>query len=159
MFRSGSILIFVAAASSWSVNALAQNSQMSQPAAMPVVVQAGLRTFTIEKPPDGWKNSDFDDSAWQQGPGAFGKGESDWPVRTPWTGKEIWLRRAVEANASNALVSIHLHDKVILGRGGGIRVIIWDEQDVAVDFSDLHRGNNPPSARNRKFCYAKYDFI
>ncbi len=43
------------------------------------------------------------------------------------------------ANASNAFVSIHLHDKVILGRGGGIRVIIWDEQDVAVDFSDLHK--------------------
>src|SRR5260370_26801886 len=43
------------------------------------------------------------------------------------------------ANASNAFVSIHLHDKVILVRGGGIRVIIWDEQDVAVDFSDLHQ--------------------
>ena len=50
--------------------------------------------FATEKPSDEWASNGFDDSAWKEGPGVFGKGKHFGKrVRTSWTSDAIWLRR------------------------------------------------------------------
>jgi hypothetical protein len=52
--------------------------------------------YTTAEPPDGWQKGDFDDSAWQKGPGGFGsKGTPGAVVRTEWNSSDIWLRREI----------------------------------------------------------------
>jgi len=48
-----------------------------------------LWRITLERPPDDWLKPDFGDSAWQQAPAGFGKG--NW--RTQWTTPDLWMRR------------------------------------------------------------------
>jgi hypothetical protein len=53
--------------------------------------------YTTTQPKDGWQLKDFDDSAWQQGPGGLGtKGTPGAVVRTEWNTSDIWLRRTFE---------------------------------------------------------------
>jgi hypothetical protein len=53
--------------------------------------------FTLEDPGPDWFEPGFDDSAWREGPGGFGReGTPGAKVRTAWTGTEIWLRRIIE---------------------------------------------------------------
>lgn len=49
--------------------------------------------YTLESPPDGWNTPEFDDEAWQQARGGFGRKEG-WQSRiaTPWSTPDIWLR-------------------------------------------------------------------
>jgi tetratricopeptide (TPR) repeat protein len=71
--------------------------------------------YSTEQPPDNWMRKEFDDSAWSSGPGGFG---GAWPsravVRTPWTTKDIWLRRSFnwqpDPAAHALLLRIH-HDE------------------------------------------------
>ncbi|HID23395.1 MAG TPA: hypothetical protein EYP14_13495 [Planctomycetaceae bacterium] len=59
--------------------------------------QAVLWRYTTEKPPRDWMQPDFDDRAWRQGPGGFGrKGTPGAVVRTEWTTDHIWIRRSFE---------------------------------------------------------------
>jgi len=52
--------------------------------------------YTFSKPQEGWQNVDFDDSKWDEGPGAFGhRGEK--AVQTVWKRDitDIWIRRTL----------------------------------------------------------------
>jgi hypothetical protein len=70
--------------------------------------------YTTSKPANGWEKPDFDDSAWQQGPGGFGtKGTPGAVVRTEWNTSDIWLRRTFELadnKLTNPCLLIH-HDE------------------------------------------------
>ncbi len=63
--------------------------------------QPQLWRFTTVQPPGNWMTPDFDDSAWQEGPGGFGtKGTPGSVVRTEWKTAEIWLRRSFEVESA-----------------------------------------------------------
>ncbi len=50
--------------------------------------------YTVQAPADHWTKPEFDDSQWRSGPGMFGReGTPGVHVGTPWTTKDIWLRR------------------------------------------------------------------
>jgi hypothetical protein len=74
---------------------------LPQPVIMTIVPasqqQGQIWRYTTSKPADGWEKSDFDDSAWKEGPGGFGtEGTPGAIVRTPWDTSEIWIRRTFE---------------------------------------------------------------
>jgi len=76
--------------------------------------QAQQWRYTTSRPGDGWEKADFDDSAWQKGPGGFGaKTTPGTAVRTTWNTSDIWIRRTFElddAELGRAHLSIH-HDE------------------------------------------------
>jgi hypothetical protein len=69
--------------------------------------------FTHERPSDDWVATSYDDSAWREGPGGFGKeGTPGAVVRTQWETPQIWLRREFDlANnvAKGAHVALRVH--------------------------------------------------
>ena len=70
--------------------------------------------YTTEKPADGWQGPEFDDSAWKQGHGGFGREATPGAVvRTRWTGSDVWLRRTFtleRAHLAPVMLNIH-HDE------------------------------------------------
>jgi hypothetical protein len=53
--------------------------------------------YMTDAPPDGWTASGFDDAAWREGLGGFGRTpDAGTHVRTPWTSTDLWLRRTFE---------------------------------------------------------------
>jgi beta-galactosidase/beta-glucuronidase len=52
--------------------------------------------YTVTEPAKDWNTAGFDDSGWQQGQAGFGQGDPNWPIRTKWDTKEIWMRREVD---------------------------------------------------------------
>ena len=56
---------------------------------------AGTWRNTTQKPSAHWNAAVFDDSTWSSGPGGFGHKEGA-RIGTPWTSKDIWLRRTFE---------------------------------------------------------------
>lgn len=50
--------------------------------------------YTENEPGEDWIKSDFDDTSWKEGEGMFG-GKNVEKARTPWTTKDIWLRKEV----------------------------------------------------------------
>ncbi len=71
--------------------------------------------YSIEKPADGWMKPGFDDSAWKEGKGGFGRKDTPGAViGTTWEGSDIWLRRTVRLDrkpeAVVAALDIH-HDE------------------------------------------------
>ena len=65
--------------------------------------------YTFTEPAKDWNTAAFDDTAWQQGPGGFGKGEAQWPIRTKWDTKEIWLRRDIEIPQGTNVDQLYLN--------------------------------------------------
>lgn len=69
--------------------------------------------YTTEAPAEGWNQPEFDDSAWQSGPGGFGKKDTPGAILgTEWTTSDIHLRRdfeLAEAPTGQLWLSIH-HD-------------------------------------------------
>lgn len=54
--------------------------------------------YTLEKPIGDWKKPDFDDSAWKEGLGFFGRGRGQ--PTTEWTTSHIWLRQEFTINGA-----------------------------------------------------------
>ena len=69
---------------------------------IPTAVTKGLEwSYTFTRPADGWFQNNFDSSGWSKGLAGFGEGESRGGViRTPWQGRDIWIRREFELNAT-----------------------------------------------------------
>ncbi len=69
--------------------------------------------YTFDKPSDGWMKSDFDDSAWQVGPGGFGtRGTPGARVGTTWNTNDIWMRRSVSLPSVLSEPALYLyHDE------------------------------------------------
>jgi hypothetical protein len=67
--------------------------------------------FTFEEPDTNWALKDFDDSAWNKGPGGFGKpGTPGSAIRTLWTNESIWIRRGfVIEEAPEGPLYLHIH--------------------------------------------------
>ena len=74
-------------------------SQETEPVVLVGAVQDGkLSTpyrFVTETPASGWQGTSFDDSTWKSGLAPFGHDERR-RVRTPWTTKDIYLRKTFE---------------------------------------------------------------
>ncbi|MCL2625031.1 MAG: hypothetical protein FWD31_15325, partial [Planctomycetaceae bacterium] len=72
--------------------------------------------YTTDKPADDWMKPEFDDSAWESGPGGFGtEGTPGAVVRTVWNTDNIWIRRSFElgnavTNTEQLFLNIH-HDE------------------------------------------------
>jgi hypothetical protein len=91
----------------WHKWAAARSSIVGNWAVLPVppevveVVATSQQTpaiwrYTIQQPPADWMKTEFDASAWQEGPGTFGtEGTPGSVVRTKWSSDDIWLRREV----------------------------------------------------------------
>jgi len=59
-------------------------------------------SYTISKPAEGWTQTTFDDSAWQQGQSGFGTaGTPGAFIGTTWQTDDIWLRRVVDLPAGD----------------------------------------------------------
>lgn len=56
--------------------------------------------WTVEKPSGEWTSLNYDDSAWAEGPGAFGTTWNEPTAKTVWKTGEIWVRRIIELNES-----------------------------------------------------------
>jgi hypothetical protein len=57
--------------------------------------------YTLTPPGEGWTRPDFDDAGWQEAPAGFGtEGTPGAVVRTRWTTRDIWLRRAFDLPAT-----------------------------------------------------------
>jgi len=53
--------------------------------------------YTQSRPADDWRQVDFDDSGWDEGPAGFGTaGTPGATVRTTWKSGDLWLRREFE---------------------------------------------------------------
>jgi putative heme-binding domain-containing protein len=63
--------------------------------------KAGLLWHTtLNTPPTGWEQPDFDDHTWARSPGGFGtRGTPGAMVRTEWRSRDIWLRREFQIDA------------------------------------------------------------
>jgi hypothetical protein len=76
--------------------------------------EPGRWRYTVQAPPAGWIQREFDDSSWKQGLAGFGTpGTVGAIVNTRWDTADIWLRREVtipEANCSNLQFYLH-HDE------------------------------------------------
>jgi len=68
--------------------------------------------YTTEKPVDEWYKPGFDDSAWPQGKGGFGRKDTPGAVvGTTWETADIWLRRTfrLESKPDCTLVALDIH--------------------------------------------------
>lgn len=53
--------------------------------------------YTLDTPEADWRHGEFDDKAWQESPGGFGRKDTPGAVaRTQWHTTDIWLRRTFE---------------------------------------------------------------
>jgi len=80
--------------------------------------------YTLERPADGWYESDFDDTAWVKGAGGFGTRSTPGArVGTVWETDDIWLRKAFKlATIPNkpALLIHHDEDAVVYVNGQSV---------------------------------------
>jgi hypothetical protein len=64
--------------------------------------------YTTDAPPENWSAPAYDDAAWREGSGGFGKPDTPRAkVGTAWLTPEIWIRRTFDV-PSRALVNPHL---------------------------------------------------
>jgi hypothetical protein len=110
----------------------------SRPVYQEVVPTGNIRAgttwkYTLENPGDNWLVPTFNDTPWQSGDAGFGaNGTPGITIRTPWTSKDIWLRRTftVEGNPPANLYIYGLHDDAAEIYLNGVLVGILDGYNV-----------------------------
>ena len=86
--------------------------------------------YTTSDPGEGWRDPDFDDSAWERGPAGFGtQGTPAVRVNTRWDQPRIWLRTTVELPE--------------LGKSDQLTLRLFHDEDaqIFVNGKPLHRAS------------------
>ena len=99
---------------------LANEFRYPLPTYVPVLAtseqSAQIWKYTIQTPPAGWTQANFDDSKWQSGKGVFGGATNEGPpIGTQWDSDDIYLRKTFNPGALSAdqiaqLVVRNIHD-------------------------------------------------
>lgn len=114
--------------------------------ANPDGAQAHPWRYTSDAPGDAWMQADFDDAAWQTGPGGFGKKEHwEGKTGTAWTANDIWLRQTFACeNAAFAMAAIVVHydnDAQVYVNGKPVwNGTGWNDDYALFDVADALRG-------------------
>jgi len=123
-----------------------------------------LWRYTTEPPAENWHAADFDDSAWQQGPGGFGSaGTPGAVIGTTWKSADIWIRRTFELQQplpDRAALRLH-HDEdaqvylngiEVLSRGG----YTTEYEAEEIDAQSLRAGKNVIAIHCRQTMGGQY---
>ncbi|MFG0284678.1 MAG: sugar-binding domain-containing protein [Phycisphaerales bacterium JB039] len=97
---------------------------------VPTSAESGARwRYTFNEPVGDWMAPEFDDSAWEIGPGGFGtEGTPGATIGTRWDGADIWIRREFRLDAVPEDVRLLIHhdedaeiylNGAVVGRLGG----------------------------------------
>ena len=108
--------------------------------------------YTFTEPKGNWTDIDYDDSSWRIGEAAFGTRNLP-RVKTPWTTKDIWVRRSFELkdNFNNEEIILqYSHDDIFELYLNGERLVKTDyswNNDVQLVLNDqtkkkLRKGKN-----------------
>ncbi len=114
---------------------------------------APLWRYIETAPPDGWNETNFDDSAWKEGAAGFGAGAVAHSVlRTPWNTADIWLRRnfvLTESSLRDPKLRVHHDDDVDIYLNGrrALATKAWLNDYAIFDIAPealaaLHAGTN-----------------
>ena len=126
--------------------------------------EPALWRYTTERPAGNWQAADFDDSAWQEGPGGFGTPKTPGAVvRTQWNSGEIWLRRSFELAAPlppRAALRLH-HDEDASVYLNGVSCsraadITTDYEAEEIDVKALRTGRNVLAIHCRQTTGGQY---
>jgi hypothetical protein len=94
--------------------------------------------YTYANPGDDWHLPDYDDRAWLEGPGGFGReGTPAAVVRTQWSDPEIWLRREIDlpdVDTTSLSLFVHHDEDVEIYLNG---VLAARETGFTVDYREL----------------------
>lgn len=93
-------ILFAALLAATSAPKVRAASPSAQPSIVEVIATArqepAVWRYTIDKPPDDWRQPQFDDSDWAEGRAGFGSpGTPSVAVHSPWSTADIWLRRQI----------------------------------------------------------------
>ncbi len=126
--------------------------------------EPALWRYTTERPAGDWQAADFDDRAWQEGPGGFGTPQTPGAVvRTPWNSGEIWVRRSFELAAPlppRAALRLH-HDEDAHVYLNGVRVLArsgytTEYEAEEIDVKALRTGRNVLAIHCRQTTGGQY---
>ncbi len=112
--------------------------------------------YTTDAPSDAWASPGFDDSKWERGKAGFGVTDHVTPpatVGTPWTTREIWLRKTIDVPAplefQLAAIIVHHDEDVQMFVNGKLVFAIegyntkWIAYDVSQELRNtLTEGKN-----------------
>ncbi len=138
---------------------LAGSSFAAEPRVLiPTATEGGATwRYTTEKPDADWLRADFDDREWAQGRAGFGVTDFATPpavVRTPWTSREIWLRKTFDVPGpvefgKAGLIIKHDEDTEVWVNGVPVFSIGWyDTTWIAYDVTTKLRAALKPG-KNR----------
>ncbi len=103
--------------------------------------------YRTTEPKEGWQQPDFDDSAWQEGPGGFGVKDTPGAiVRTDWKSADIWLRRSFDLEAADLnepfLLIHHDEDAQVYVNGQ----LVAELKEYTTDYVLVHAGKKLAAA-------------
>lgn len=115
--------------------------------------------YVTTEPLGNWMDTDYDDSSWKNGPAAFGTMNVEESAKTPWSEKEIWVRRGIEIDEDLSGKNVYLtysHDDDALIYVNGILVADTGnraEKNVVTKLSEEVVASLKPGARNTIAAY------
>jgi hypothetical protein len=96
------------------------------PVALTAAQGEWVAKYSVSQPADNWMETNFDDSQWKTGKGAFGDTDSEVSAKTLWDKEEIWIRRDVPLTESLKGKNVYLeysHDDDAIIYINGIEVV------------------------------------